>query len=230
MLKNLVVEVASRPETGKNVSRRLRRAGRVPAVVYGENKAPVAVSVDPKAIDLILKSESGENTLFQLRLDGEETKTRHVMIREHQNDPVSGKLVHIDFLRIAMDRKVQVEVPLLIVGIADGVKNQGGILDFVGRSVQIACLPTEIPQHLEVDVTPMTIGQVFRTKDLTVPAGMEIRTDPEQALVVISSPKAEEAPAAAAAAQPTEPEVIAKGKEEAAPAPEGKKEPKGKES
>jgi large subunit ribosomal protein L25 len=225
MLKNLIVDVNSRPETGKNVSRRLRRTGRVPAVVYGEHKPPVQVSVDPKAIKAILVSETGGNTLFQLRLDGEEGKTRHVMMRERQRDPVTGHLVHVDFLRVAMDRKVQVEVPLHIVGIADGVKNSGGILDFVVRAVSISCLPAEIPERIDVDVTPLGLGQVFRAKDLALAPAIEIKTDPEQPLVVITTPRAEEvvAPTPVAA---VEPEVIAKGKDEP-PAPEPKKaEPK----
>lgn len=227
MLKDLVVDVNSRPETGKNVSRRLRRTGRVPAVVYGEHKPPVQVSVDPKAIKAILVSESGKNTLFQLRLDGEEGKTRHVMIRDRQRDPVTGHLVHIDFLRVAMDRKVQVDVPLHIVGISDGVKNSGGILDFVVRAVSIYCLPAEIPERIDVDVTPLGLGQVFRAKDLALAPEIEIKTDPEQPLVVITTPRAEEVAAPTAAVAAVEPEVIAKGKEEPAAA-EPKKEGKGK--
>ena len=131
MLKDLMVDVASRTEIGKNVSRRLRRAGQVPAVVYGMKRPPVTVSVNPKIIAGILTSDSGSNTVFQLRLDGQENKRRHVMIRDLQSDPVDGALVHVDFLRVDMDKKVDVEVPLATTGLANGVKNQEGFMDFV---------------------------------------------------------------------------------------------------
>jgi large subunit ribosomal protein L25 len=210
MFKDILVDVTSRAERGTGVARRLRRGGQIPAVVYGMNKPPVPVAVDPKIIDGILTSDSGENTVFQLRLDGHEDKRRHVMIREQQSDPVSGRLVHVDFLRVDMDKEVEVEVPLETVGIADGVKNQGGLLDFVVRSVQVSCMPADIPGHFAVDVTPLGVGDVFRVKDLEQDPKIRMLTDPQQALVVISGRPAEEeaeeeAAAAAEAAEAAEP-------------------------
>jgi len=216
MVKEMVVDVASRVELGKNVSRRLRRSGMIPAVLYGESKPPLSLSVNPKQIQAILSSESGGNTLFQLRLDGMQDKTRHVMIREPQKDPVSGALLHVDFVRIDTSKPVDVEVSVSIIGIAAGVKNDGGVLDFVGRTVEVSCLPTAIPEHMVVDVSEMRVGDVFRVKDLTVGEGVAIKSDPAQPLVVISSPRAEEVAApeegaavpeegAAAASEATEP-------------------------
>lgn len=198
MLKEITVDVARRSEVGKNVSRRLRRDGLVPAVVYGMDRPAVSIAVDPKVIWSILSSESGANTVFQLRLDGQETLRRHVMIREHQDDPVDGHLVHVDFVRVEMDRKVEVEVPLETAGVSNGVKNQDGIMDFVGRSIVISCLPADIPGHLVIDVTPLNKGDVFRAGDIQLDEKIELISDPEQALVVISGRAAEEEPEAEA--------------------------------
>jgi len=221
MSKDLVVDVTSREERGKNVSRRLRRSGMVPAIVYGEKRPPVPVTVDPKAIKAILASETGENTLFQLRLDGAQGKTRHVMMRERQRHPVSGSLVHIDFIRVDMDKMVEVEVPLHIVGVATGVKNDGGLLDYVVRSIHVRCLPSDIPDRADVNVEEMEIGHVFRAKDLAIDAKVELIDDPEQALVVISAPAKEVEPAVEAA-----PEAEAEG----APAEGEEKKEEGGES
>ena len=217
MLKEMVVDVAQRSELGKNVSRRLRREGKIPAVVYGMKRPSVPVAVDRKTIGTILSSETGENTVIMLRLDGQEDKTRHVMIRDRQDDPVSGTLMHVDFVRVDMKRKVQVEIPLETVGLAEGVKNQGGLMDFVWRSIQISCLPVEIPETLSIDVSPMNIGDVFRVKDLQLGEEVDLITDPEQALVVISAPAVEEeeaAPAEEELAEGVEPEGEAKPPDE----------------
>ncbi len=192
MLKDLMVDVASRPERGKNVSRRLRRDGKVPAVVYGMKRPSVPVSVNSRVIAGILTSDSGSNTVFQLRLDGQENKRRHVMIRDLQSDPVNGDLVHVDFLRVDMEKKVDVEVPLATTGLANGVKNQEGFMDFVVRTVHLFCLPVDIPGHLEIDVTEMNLGDVFRAGDLTLGENIELLTDASQALVVISGRAEEE--------------------------------------
>lgn len=186
MLKDLMVDVASRPERGKNVSRRLRRDGKVPAVVYGMKRPPVPVSVNPKIIAGILTSVSGSNTVFQLRLDGQENKRRHVMIRDLQSDPVSGSLVHVDFLRVDMEKKVDVEVPLTTTGLAYGVKNEDAFMDFVVRTVHLSCLPADIPGRLEIDVTEMHMSDVFRAGDLTLGENIELLTDASQAMVVMS--------------------------------------------
>jgi large subunit ribosomal protein L25 len=212
------VEAQPRPDSsrGKNEARRLRASGRVPAVVYGAKKNTVAVSVDPKQINRILTSESGHNTIFDLQLDGEKSKA---MIVDWQYEPIKGKLLHIDFKRIAMDEKIRVTVPVHCVGESAGVKQQGGILDQVLREVEIECLPADIPTHIDADVSELVFGTVLRVKDLPHGGKLKFITDDEQTIAHITSVKEEAAPtpdaaAEAATAAPAEPEVIKKGKQE----------------
>ena len=213
-----VVEAQTRPDSsrGKNEARRLRASGRVPAVVYGAKKSTLAVSVDPKQISRILSSESGHNTIFDLQVGGEKTKA---MIVDWQYEPVRGHILHIDMKRIAMDEKMRVMVPIHLVGEAAGVKQQGGILDQVLREVEIECLPSDIPSHLDGDVSELVFGSVLRVKDLPHGGTLKFITDEDQTVAHITSVKEEVAPtpeaaAEAAAAGPAEPEVIKKGKQE----------------
>jgi large subunit ribosomal protein L25 len=229
MISQEVVEAQPRQESsrGKNEARRLRASGRVPAVVYGEKKPSLAISVDPKQISRILQSESGHNTIFELHVDGDKAR---VMIVDWQYDPMKGKLLHLDLKRIAMDERIKVQVPIHIVGEAAGVKQQGGILDVVLREVEVECLPGDIPSHIDADVSELVFGTVLRVADLKHSASIKFLTDPNQTVAHITSVKEEVAPtpeavAAEAAAAPAEPEVIKKGKqetEEEAAAPEGK--------
>ena len=216
------LEVVKRETRGKNEARRLRVAGRIPGVVYGARKpgqAPegVPVTVDPKVLLKILHSESGANTLISLKLDGAESK---VMVREYQLDPVTHQLLHADFYQLAMDKAITVTVPILLKGEPKGVKLQGGLLDFVTRDIHVLCLPTDIPENIEVDVTEMALHDALRVKDITADPKWTAVTDAETMLVHIVLPKAEEAAAATAdAAAPTaaaEPEVAKKGKPEKA--------------
>ena len=229
MISQEVVEAQARPETsrGKNEARRLRAGGRIPAVLYGAKKSTVAVSVDPKQITRILHSESGHNTIFDIQVGDEKAK---VMIVDWQHDPIHGKLLHIDLKRIAMDEKMRVMVPIHLVGEAEGVKTQGGILDQVLREVEVECLPADIPSHIDADVTALVFGTVLRVSDLPHAGKLEFITDETQTVAHITSVKEEVAPtpeavAEAAAAAPAEPEVIKKGKQETeeAPAEEPKK-------
>ena len=225
-----VVEAQPRPDSsrGKNEARRLRVSGRVPAVIYGAKKNTVAVSVDPKVISRILSSKSGHNSIFDLQVAGEKSKA---MIVDWQYEPIKGSLLHIDLKRIAMDEKMRVSVPIHTVGEAAGVKQQGGILDVVLREVEIECLPGDIPTHIDADVSHLEFGVVLRVKDLPHGGKLKFITDPEQAIAHITSVKEEVAPtpdaaAVDAAAAPSEPEVIKKGKQEAeegAEAPPAKK-------
>ncbi len=214
-----VVQAQAREADGKNVARRVRKTGRVPAVVYGAGKPAMSVSVDPKQIARILQSESGHNTIFDLQLDGERTKA---MIVEWQYEPIKGALLHLDLKRIAMDRRLKVKVPITLKGEAAGVKQQGGILDQVLREVEVECLPGDIPSNVQADVSNLVFGQVLRIADLPLDRNkVRIVTDPEQVVAHITSVKEEAAPtpeaaAAEAAAAPAEPEVIKKGKQEAA--------------
>ena len=228
--ENLNVKAQPRDSRGKNEARRLRKTGAIPAIVYGASKAPVPVSVDPKQIFRILKSDSGHNTIFDLELDGENTKA---MVVDWQTDPIKGALLHIDLKRIAMDQRLTVEVPIQLKGEAYGVKTEGGILEQVLREVEIECLPADIPGHIAVDVSPLKFGEVLRVKDLPHGEGKLTFLTPEDqvvAHVVAIKEVAEPTPEAAATeatAAPAEPEVIKKGKGEAEEGAETAKPEKG---
>jgi large subunit ribosomal protein L25 len=219
MISQEVVEAQARPDAsrGKNEARRLRASGRIPGVVYGARQNSVALSLDPKQITRILHSETGHNTIFDLQVDGQKAK---VMIVDWQHDPMHGKLLHIDLKRIAMDEKIRVKVPIHLTGEAEGVKQQGGILDQVLREVEVECLPGDIPSHIDADVTSLVFGTVLRVADLPHAGKLKFITDETQAVAHITSVKEEVAPtpeaaAEAATAAPSEPEVIKKGKQEA---------------
>jgi large subunit ribosomal protein L25 len=214
------LDAVKRDGRGKNEANRLRAAGRIPAVVYGTRtdgaKAPdsVALAVDPKAVLKILRSDSGANTLISLRVDGSESR---VMVKEYQLDPVTHALLHLDFYQLAMDRMITVTVPVLIKGEAKGVKTQGGLLDFVTREIQVESLPTDIPEHIDVDVTELLLNQAVRLRDLPSNPKWKPVNDPDTMLVHVVLPKAEESAAAtategAAPVAAAEPEVIKKGK------------------
>ena len=216
-----ILEAVKRDGRGKNEANRLRASGKIPAVVYGarrEGQAPegVPVAVDPKAVLRILHSESGANTLINLRVDGGDAR---VMVKEYQLDPVTHQLLHADFYQLAMDKAITVTVPVVLKGEPRGVKLQGGLLDFVTRDIQVLCLPTDIPEHIDVDVSELMLNQSIRVRDLAQSDKWKAVTDGETMLVHIVMPKVEEAAAttetaAAAPAAGTEPEVIKKGKEE----------------
>jgi len=218
MISVEVVEAQTRPDAsrGKNEARRLRAGGRIPGVVYGAKKDTLAVSLDPKQIARILHSESGHNTIFDLQVGNEKAK---VMIVDWQYDPMHGRLLHIDLKRIAMDEQIRVQVPIHLVGEAEGVKTQGGILDQVLREVEVECLPGDIPSHIDADVAALVFGTVLRVADLPHGGKLKYITDENQTVAHITSVKEEVAPtpeavAEAAAAAPAEPEVIKKGKQE----------------
>ena len=200
---------------GKNEARRLRRSGAIPAVVYGAKKETVAVAVDPKAITQILHSDAGHNTIFELAVGAETTKA---MIVDWQYEPVKGALLHVDLKRIAMDERLKVKVPIVLQGEAAGVKQQGGILEQILREVELECLPGDIPSHIDVDVSELVFGQVIRVSDLPHGERLRFLTDANQAVAHIVAVKEEvvATPEAAleVAAEPAEPEVIKKGKQE----------------
>ncbi len=212
-----VVQAEERKPGTKNMARRVRKSGRVPAVLYGAGKDAVPVSVDPKQIARILHSASGHNSIFDLKVGAESVKA---MIVDWQYEPIKGALMHIDLQRIAMDQKLKVEVPIVLKGEAEGVKTQGGILEHVLREVEIECLPGDIPSHLEVDVAHLVFGTVLRVADIPHSDKIKFLTDPNQPVAHIVSVKEVEVatPEAAAVegavAAPAEPEVIKKGKQE----------------
>jgi large subunit ribosomal protein L25 len=211
---HVILEVESRTATGGTACRRLRLAGKIPGNVYGLDRPPFKVSVNPKRIDELLRLGSGVNTVFQLSLAGE-NETREAMIKELQRDPVTGSPVHVDFIRVDPMKKIQVKVPVRLVGTPEGVKNEGGIVDFVNRVVEVECLPTHIPDHLDVDVSELHINQNVTVAELIVAEGVEVLEDGEQIVAVVVAPRVEEAAPVEAEAEAAEeePEVAAKGKE-----------------
>jgi large subunit ribosomal protein L25 len=221
--------VVATPRTGKfnkNAARRVRAAGKIPAVLYGPGHEPVAVEVDPKQISKILYSESGHNTIFDVEVSGQ--PAAKAMIVDWQQEPIKDKLIHIDLKRIALDKALRVHVRVKLLGTPIGVKSEGGILDQVLREVEVECLPADIPSHIDVDVSELAMHQVIRVNGLPHSDKIKYLT-PEDATVahvvhireeVVAAPVEGEAAAAAAgaaapgAAAPAEPEVMKKGKAE----------------
>jgi large subunit ribosomal protein L25 len=217
--------VVATPREGKfnkNAARRVRVAGKIPAVVYGAGQDAVAVTVDPKVITKILHSESGHNSIFDLNIEG--GGASKAMIVDWQNEPIKGKLLHIDLKRIAMDKVMRVSVPVQLIGIPAGVKTGGGILEHVMREVEIECLPGDIPSHIDVDVTGVELHGVVRIADLPHSGSIKYLGEEDATVAHVTIIK-EEAPAEVAEVAPTEPEVAKKGKTEtaeAAPAADAK--------
>ena len=211
------LQAEKRETRGKNEARRLRAKGRIPAVMYGVEKGKaVEISVDPKALLRILHSESGVNTLIGLSVDGGDTR---VLVKEYQLDPIDHKLLHADFYQVAMDKALTVTVPILLRGEAKGVKQQGGIVDFVNREIEIECLPGDIPENIAVDVSELMLNQGIRVRDIhTEDAKWKPVSEPDMMIVHVVMLKVEEEPVAAdvvaAPVAAAEPEVIKKGKPE----------------
>jgi large subunit ribosomal protein L25 len=208
------LQAEKRDGRGKNEARRLRASGRIPAVVYGAEKGKaVEIAVDPKVLLRILHSESGVNTLIGLKLDSGDTR---VLVKEYQIDPIDHKLLHADFYQVAMDKALTVTVPIVLKGEARGVKQQGGIVDFVFRELEIECLPGDIPESVVVDVSDLMLNQGIRVRDLhTEGAKWKPISDGDRMIVHVVALKAEEPEPVAEVAAPgatAEPEVIKKGK------------------
>ena len=214
-LETNVLEAQTREPGTKNDARRVRRDGKIPAVVYGAGKESLSIAVDPRVVSRILHSETGHNTIFDLSLNGEKTKA---MIVDWQYEPIKGRLLHIDLKRIALDKVLRVSVPIELIGEAAGVKQEGGILEQMLREVEIECLPADIPSHIDVDISHLTFGKVLRVSDLPHLQKIKFLTDENQPVAHVTSVKEEVAvtpeAAAEAAAAPAEPEVIKKGKQE----------------
>jgi large subunit ribosomal protein L25 len=217
-----VLEAKSRGDFGKNESRRTRRQGRVPAVVYGAagntSAGTLSIAVDPKALLRILHSESGANTLISLRLEGH--GDAKVLVKEYQLDPVTHEVLHADFYRVAMDKVLRVTIPVTTKGEPKGVKQQSGVLEHIRREIEIECLPGDIPENVEIDVSELMLHQGIRVRDIAADVKWKAISEADMMLVHVIMPKAEEAPVAAdaaaapVAAAPAEPEVIKKGKKE----------------
>jgi large subunit ribosomal protein L25 len=215
------LQAEKREGRGKNEARRLRASGRIPAVVYGteKNKA-TEIAVDPKVLLRILHSESGVNTLIGLQGAGLGSGGK-VLVKEYQLDPIDHKLLHADFYAVAMDKMLTVTVPVVLKGEPRGVKQQGGIVDFVNREIEVECLPADIPEHVDIDISELMLHQGVRVRDLAPDGKWKAVSEPEMMIVHVVTVKVEEAPAVeatAAAATPgvaaAEPEVIKKGKKD----------------
>lgn len=218
------LETKTRDTRGKNAARRLRREGLMPGVLYGTEEASrsegVALSVDPKSLARILHSESGVNTIIELQMEGRSNE--RVLVKDFQLDPVSHDLLHVDFYRFAMDKPIVVTVQVQVQGEPRGVKQQGGLLDFVTREIELECLPVDIPEHIDIDVSELMLGEAVRLRDILEGQKWTPLTDPDTMIVHVVPPRVEEKTeeevaaeeAAAAGETPGEPEVIKKGKDE----------------
>ena len=184
------LKAEKRDGRGKNEARRLRAGGRIPAVVYGANKGKaIEIAVDPKMLLRILHSESGVNTLIGLQLDGGDSR---VLVKEYQLDPIDHKLLHADFYQVAMDKTIAVTVPIVLKGEAKGVKQQGGIVDFVNREIEIEVLPGDIPENIIVDITELMLHEGVRVRDLqTEGTKWTATSEPEMMIVHVVTPRAE---------------------------------------
>jgi large subunit ribosomal protein L25 len=233
-MEQIIVEATPRETRGKNAARRVRLTGQLPAIIYGGKGGSQALEVNAKQVAAILRSATGHNTIFKVKIkDVQET----AIVKDWLVDPVKGHLLHVDLLRIAMDVRMRVEVPVHTFGEAQGVKLQGGIFEIVTREVEIECLPSDIPTEFRLDISELMIGMQLRASDIKLdPEKMKLLTDPLRVLAHVVTLRVEEekpaeAVAADATAVPAEPEVIKKGKKEAeegeegaeAPAPEKEK-------
>jgi large subunit ribosomal protein L25 len=213
-MAEVTLEVTRREKSGKEIAKKLRAAGKVPAVVYGGHKEPVAIEVDRKAVsELVQKSEHGVRSIFLLKMTGTDQQ-RHAMIKDIQIDPVSRRMTHIDFVRVVMDEVVRVTVPVHVAGTAAGVK-EGGILDWQVRELHVECLPNAIPDKLDIDVTALGVHDYLRVSDIQLPEGVKVLDDSERVVVGVTHARAEVAEAVATVeAAVAEPELIKKGKTE----------------
>jgi len=223
MRKDITIVAEPRSERGKNEARRLRVLGNIPAVVYGAGRDPMAVAVDPKQVNKILRGSTGHNTIFNL--DTREDSTTPVMVVDWQHDPVRGKLLHVDLKRIDLTERLRVKVPVHVIGESKGVKIYGGLLEIINREIEIECLPDEIPEDFKLDVTELMIGQSVRSGEIKMDGSMTLISPADTVIAHVVSIRTTEAAAEdETAAATAEPEVIKKGKkEEAAPAADEKK-------
>ena len=204
-----------RPGRGKGPARQARRAGLIPAVMYGHGETPVALAVPKREFELAMKTAKGSNVIVGLKLDGGGEQT--AIIREVQRDPISHDILHLDFHHISLTEKVTIEVNVHFVGVPDGVKNGGGVLEHIARTIEIECLPTQIPSSIDADVTALGIGDSIHVRDLVVP-NATVLSDPDMTIATVVPPtKAVEGTPGEAPAK-AEPEVIAKGKTDEAAA------------
>jgi len=214
---SFTVKAEKRDVFGTNASRRLRKQGLIPAVLYGEGTATIPIVLQKKDIILILKSDTGENTIFKVAFD---SKSQDAMFKDVQIDVSTDELIHADLIQISMDKAIRVNVPVLLQGDPIGVKTEGGFVDFMTREIEVECLPGNIPESIKIDIGPLHLHQSLKVSDIAAPEGVRLINDPASVVVLISVPHKEEEVAKPveegieAAAAPTEPEVIKKERPE----------------
>jgi large subunit ribosomal protein L25 len=207
-----MITVKARPEIGKAANRTIRKEGCVPAVIYGLGKDPQTIAILAKTVARIIASDTGMNSMVEMACEGTDARD-HVIIKEVARNPVTGRLVHVDFMRVDPTHKVRVKVPLRLTGTPLGVK-EGGMLDFIHREIEVECLPSFIPAHIDIDVSAMVVDDTLRMHDLTLDAHLTLLGDPHNTICIIHGKQAEieETPAAEGAAAPVAPEPVVAGK------------------
>ena len=223
-MEEIKLDVQVRDKVGTRQIKSIRRENAVPAVVYGEASKPTTIRVDPSNYERIMRHHHGQSVIFRLNvMDGEKKlKDYSVIVKEEQHDPVSDKLIHIDFNRISLTKELEVKVPIEVKGEPVGVKRDGGSLEHILWELPVICLPTKIPQRIVVEVGHLEIGDAIHVKDITLPEGVRTKQDPDTILVSVIPPM-KEAAMAPAEGGPTEPEVMKEKKPEAGEAKEGEK-------
>jgi large subunit ribosomal protein L25 len=208
------ITVKSRDEKGSASSRRLRRDGRVPGVIYSDGTAARTVSLPKHEFEQMLRHHASEHVMIKIQID--DGAEEAVLLKEVQHNPISGGVVHVDMQKVALDKKLRVEVPVELIGDAEGVKNQGGVLDHLIHEIQIECFPADIPEVIEVDVSALKLGDILTIKDIRIDtAKYAILMDADIGVAAVTQPKvAEETVAGEAGAAPGEPEVIREKKPE----------------
>ena len=226
-MKEITLEAKKRTGTGKEIAKKLRRKGLIPAVVYGPGDEPLPLEINAQSLNSILRAGKGENVIITLNIDDNQAQQKKVLIREIQHDPVAGNILHVDFQHVLLTKKITVKVPIHLVGLPTGVKDQGGMLQHILREIEISCLPTDIPEKFDVDVTALKIGDSVHVREIFIP-NVEILTYGDQTITSVVPPMKEEEVAKPAAAEgvvaegaeavpgaePAEPEVISEKKTE----------------
>jgi large subunit ribosomal protein L25 len=223
MAKQVKLTAQRREVTGRSAIRKLKARGIVPAIVYGGKDKPQSLQVSRRDISLMLRHATGENILVELEIAGEKG-SRMTMIQEIQHSPVGGDVLHVDFHAVSMDEKIEADVPLEPMGVANGVKNFGGLLEQSLRTLEVECLPRDLPDKITVDVSALDIGDSIHIRDIQLPAGVAAKTPPDLTAFSVLAPVVEEEPVVEAAEAAAGPEVIKEKKEEgeaAAAAPAG---------
>lgn len=200
MANQTKLSVKVRSESGRNQVKQVRSRDCIPAVVYGQTFSPLNVEVAKRELEILLSHAAGESFLVELEInDGKSTKKQLSMIQEVQHHPLRGDVLHVDFHAVSANEKIEAHIPVEPVGEADGVKNYGGILELIVRELPIRCLPQNLPELIEVDVTKLKVGDSIHVRDLILPKGVEANLDKELTVLSIAAPKVETAPSEAAA-------------------------------